>query len=77
LSQFLERVRQLISSGHIRISEHGYDESAKDGLDCKRYGRGCSRRSGCGGIPETDYAFDPAKVMVVVLRHAFRSRLKS
>jgi hypothetical protein len=26
----LERVRQLVSGGDVRISEHGYDELAED-----------------------------------------------
>lgn len=32
MSQFLEQVRALIRAGDVRISEHGYDELADDGL---------------------------------------------
>jgi hypothetical protein len=32
LSEFLERVRNLISAGEVLISEHGYDELVEDGL---------------------------------------------
>lgn len=32
MSQFVERVRELITAGDVRISEHAYDELAEDGL---------------------------------------------
>lgn len=32
MSEFVEKVRALISAGEVRISEHGYDELAEDGL---------------------------------------------
>jgi len=32
MSQTLDLVKQLIARGEIRISEHGYDELAADGL---------------------------------------------
>jgi len=32
LSDFIERVRDLLRAGYVRISEHGYDELAEDGL---------------------------------------------
>lgn len=32
MSDFLERVRQLLREEHVHISEHGYDELADDGL---------------------------------------------
>ncbi len=32
MSEFFEQVRTLISSGDVRISEHGYDELSEDGL---------------------------------------------
>jgi hypothetical protein len=32
LSEFVEKVRALIRAGDVRISEHGYDELAEDGL---------------------------------------------
>jgi hypothetical protein len=35
LSAFVEQVRALIRAGDIRISEHGYDELAEDGLTAR------------------------------------------
>jgi hypothetical protein len=35
LSEFLKRVRVLIRAGDVRISEHGYDELAEDGLTAR------------------------------------------
>jgi hypothetical protein len=35
LSNFLKAVRHLIHTGSVRISEHGYDELAEDGLTVK------------------------------------------
>ena len=32
MSAFVERVHDLINAGEVRISEHGYDELAEDGL---------------------------------------------
>jgi hypothetical protein len=32
LNQFLDRLRELISQGHILISDHGYDELSEDGI---------------------------------------------
>ena len=40
---FVEKVRALIHAGDVRISEHGYDELAEDGL---------SAREVLAGIPE-------------------------
>jgi hypothetical protein len=35
LSEFVERIHDLISVGDVRISEHGYDELAEDGLTAR------------------------------------------
>ena len=35
MSEFVERVRDLISAGEVRISEHGYDELAEYGLTAR------------------------------------------
>jgi len=35
LSEFVEKVRALISAGEVRISEHGYDELAEDRLTAR------------------------------------------
>ena len=32
MSKTLERVRQLVAEGSVRISDHGYDELAADGI---------------------------------------------
>jgi hypothetical protein len=32
LSEFAKKIRTLIRVGNVRISEHGYDELAEDGL---------------------------------------------
>ncbi len=42
MSELVERVRTLIGAGDIRISEHGFDELAEDGL---------TAREVLGGIP--------------------------
>lgn len=35
MREFVERVRELISAGEVRISEHGYDELAEDELTAR------------------------------------------
>ena len=35
MSEFVEKVRALISAGEVRISEHGYEELAEDGLTAR------------------------------------------
>jgi hypothetical protein len=35
LSDFFERVSALVRAGDVRISEHGYDELADDGLTAR------------------------------------------
>ena len=35
MSEFVEKVRALIRAGDVRISEHGYDELAEDGLTAR------------------------------------------
>lgn len=35
MSAFLEKVRILLLAGEVRISEHGYDELAEDGLSVR------------------------------------------
>lgn len=32
MSETLEQIRQLVSEGRVRISDHGYDELAADGM---------------------------------------------
>ena len=35
MSDFIERVRDLLRARDVRISEHGYDELAEDGLTAR------------------------------------------
>ena len=35
MSELVERVRDLICAGEVRISDHGYDELAEDGLTAR------------------------------------------
>lgn len=35
MNEFVETVRVLVSTGEVRISEHGYDELAEDGLTAR------------------------------------------
>ena len=35
MSDLLKRIRELIGSGEVRISEHGYNELADDGLTAR------------------------------------------
>lgn len=35
MSDFIERVRDLLRAGDLRISEHGYDELAEGGLTAR------------------------------------------
>jgi len=32
MSKTLQRIRELVDSGEVRISDHGYDELAEDGI---------------------------------------------
>ncbi len=43
MASLLEHVRSLVSVGEVRISEHGYDELAEDGL---------TAREVLNGVPE-------------------------
>jgi len=58
MSAILDQLRDLASRGEVRISEHGYDELAEDGL---------SARDVVAGLPDAvfveeyaDYRRDPA-----------------
>lgn len=35
MSEFVEKLRVLVSAGEVRISEHGYDELAEDSLTAR------------------------------------------
>jgi len=34
-SSFVQRIRELVKSGRVRVSEHGFDELAEDGLTAR------------------------------------------
>ena len=36
MSEFIEKLRAFIVEGDVRISEHGYDELADDGLTARQ-----------------------------------------
>lgn len=62
MSEFIDKVRALIRAGDVRISEHGYDELAEDGL---------TAREVLGGIAEAviveeypDYAKGPCILLL-------------
>ncbi len=63
MSEFLDRVRALIRAGDVRISEHGYDELAEDGL---------TAREVLGGIQQAavveEYANFPKGLCVLFLQ---------
>ena len=42
MSEFAEKVRKLIGVGDVRISEHGYEELADDGLTAREVVGGVS-----------------------------------
>lgn len=42
MSEFVERILALIRAGDVRISEHGYDELAEDGLTAREVLTGVS-----------------------------------
>lgn len=42
MSEFVEKVRKLVRAGDVRISEHGYDELADDGLTVREIVAGLS-----------------------------------
>ena len=42
MNDLLKRIRELVTQGEIRISEHGYDELADDGLKAREVVAGVS-----------------------------------
>lgn len=64
MSQTLESIRSLVARGEIRISEHGYDELAADGI---------AVREAVEGVPEAlvveDYPDYYKGACVLVLQH--------
>ncbi len=64
MSKTLERVQQLIQSGELRISDHGYDELAADGLMARDVVEGIDH-----AVVVEDYPTYPKGPCVLVLQH--------
>ena len=58
-----ERIKKLVLSGNVRISEHGYDELANDGLLVREIVSGIE-----SGIIVEDYPNYPKGASVLVLQ---------
>lgn len=58
-----ERVRTLVASGEVRISEHGYDEMAADGLTARELVAGVA-----SAVLVEDYPDFPKGPTVLVLQ---------
>jgi hypothetical protein len=63
MSDTLERIRTLVRRGEVRISDHGYDELAADGLLVRNLVAGLPRAE-----PLEDYPDFPKGPCVLVLQ---------
>lgn len=63
MSRTFERIRVLVQSGDVRISEHGYDELAEDGIPVNEILEGVTD----GKVVE-DYPDFPKGASVLVLQ---------
>ena len=63
MSELLERLHALIEAGDVRISEHGYDELAADGLTAREVIGGVS-----GGAVVEEYPNYPKGPCVLLLQ---------
>jgi len=63
LSLLVEKVRALVKAGDVRISEHGYDELAEDGLTAREVLRGVEE-----AIVVEEYLNYPKGACVLVLQ---------
>ena len=63
MSEFVENVRALIRAGDVRISEHGYDELADDGLTAREVLDG-----GENGVVVEEYTHYPKGPCVLFLQ---------
>jgi len=69
MSQLWQRMRDLLDAGEVRVSEHGYDELAEDGLSVREVLAGVSRGLVIEAYPE--YPKGPS-VLVLQEDHAQR-----
>ena len=63
MSDTLKSIKQLVTSGDVRISDHGYDELANDGLTAREIIGGVAN-----GILIEDYPEYPKGASVLVLQ---------
>ena len=66
-SETFERIKKLILSGNIRVSEHGYDELAADSLSVREIVSSVET-----GIVVEDYPNYPKGASVLVLQSGFK-----
>ena len=64
MSDTLKHVRVLVRGGDVRVSDHGYDELAADGLLVRDLVAGL-----CDAEPVEDYPDFPKGPCVLVLQH--------
>ena len=62
MSNTFDRIRALISHGRVRISEHGYDELAADGLLARELVEGVESAAVVEDYP--DYAKGPCVLLL-------------
>ncbi|BAO43331.1 DUF4258 domain-containing protein [Thiolapillus brandeum] len=63
MGQLVEKVRTLMKAGEVRISEHGYDELAEDGLTAREVLRGIE-----GAIVVEEYPNYPKGACILMLQ---------
>lgn len=62
MSKTFERIKELVARREIKVSEHGYDEIAEDGIFVKDIIKGVNN-----GITVEDYPIYPKGPCVLVL----------
>lgn len=63
MSDLLEHVQSLVRSGDVRVSEHGYDELADDGLSVKELLSGVA-----DAVPVEEYPDYPKGPAILLLQ---------